>query len=214
MAELFLTKEKSDDLKPIVCVYCTKFITFVEFDMEQHLVESHYLFSSYCNTRSPTMERAIVDGKKLGLKVDPGLLQQLNKDFLTFAKESIISKKYAGIHPDWIPAPVSQEVIQRLEKMKSWSQLDISPRSTFTPIVSVEKFFSEDWLLPLRDHPIEKSPCYPLIDFKAAGKHILYFCSLHPNIENINLESIEHHCRYDNATAHKEEIISRVNKVR
>ena len=154
------------------------------------------------------MERTIVDGKKLGLEVDPILLQQLNKNFL----ESITSK-HVGAHPDWIPAPTSQEVIQRLQEMKSWSK-DISPRSTFTPIVSVEKFFSEDLLLPLRDHPIEKSPCYPLIDFKAAGKHILYFCSLHPNIENINLESIEHHCRYDNAAAHKEEIISRVNKVR
>jgi hypothetical protein len=92
--------------------------------------------------------------------------------------------------------------------MKSWSNNSL----IFTPIVSVEEFFSEDLLLPLRDHPIEKSPCYPIIDFKAAGKYILYSCSLHPNIENVNLESIEHHCKY--GAGHKEEIVSRVNKVR
>ena len=138
MAEQFLIKEKSDDLKPIVCVYCTKFITFVEFDMEQHLVENHYLFSSYCNTRSPTMERAIVDGKKLGLKVDPVLLQQLNKDFLTHHYEPTVSKH---IHPDWIPASISKEVAQRIEKMKPWSM-----DQTFTPIISVEEFFDKDLL--------------------------------------------------------------------
>lgn len=92
MTEQFL--QKSDNsLKPIVCVYCTKFITFIEFDMEQHLFENHHVFSSYCNTRSPTMERAIADGKKLGLEVDPILLRQLNKNFLTH--ESITRSKYA-----------------------------------------------------------------------------------------------------------------------
>jgi hypothetical protein len=188
------------DFKLIVCVYCTKYTTFLEFDMEQHLVENHRLFSKYCNTRSPTMERAITDGKKLGLKVDSILLQQLNKDFLAYESNNRINK-YAGVHPDWIPAPVSQEVIQKIQGMKSWSQL-----RTFTPIVTVEQFFSGD--LPLAHHPLEKSPCYPIINFKAAGKYILYSCELHPNIKNINLESLEVHCRY--TTGHKEEIISRI----
>jgi hypothetical protein len=199
---------QTGSLEPIVCVYCTKFITFIEFDMENHLVENHHLLSGYCDTRSPTMERTKVDGRKLGRELDPVLLQQLNKDFQNHTS-SVISKKYVDTDPDWIPAPTSQEVIERLSKMKSWSN-----NTKFTPIIPVERFFSEDTSLPLPQHPIEKSPCYPIVDFKAAGKFVLFSCSMHPNIENVNLESIEHHCRYDNPTSHKAEIVTRVEQVR
>ena len=149
------------------------------------------------------MDRAIADGKRLGLEVSPVLLRQLNKDFLTHQITRTIK---TDVRADWIPAPTSQEVIQRLQGMKSWSDNN----ETFTPIVSIEKFFREDISLPLCSHSLEKSPCYPVIDFKDAGKHILYSCSLHPNLENVNLESLEHHCRY--ANGHKEEIIARVSQ--
>lgn len=195
-------------LRPIVCAFCSKYVTYIEFDLELHLYETH-------NIRSDSkIKYAINEGKELGLKIDATLLQQLNDNFLAPDRQTTSRQL---LSPEWIPAPTSQEVIRRIQGMKSWSELDNS--FTFTPIVSIEKFFSEDLQLPLCDHPLEKSPCYPIINFKPAGKYIMYFCELHPKPENtnlggnVNLESIEHHCKYDNAVAHKAEIISRMNKV-
>jgi hypothetical protein len=188
-----------NSLKPIACTFCSKYVTYIQFDLELHLYEIH-------NIRSDSrIEYAINEGKELGLKINPTLLHQLNEDFLAQAT----SKQF--LSSGWTPAPTSQEVIRPIQGMKSWSQLDNS--FTFTPNVSVEKFFNDDLQLPLRDHPLEKSPCYPIVDFKPAGKYILYFCELHPKTENVNLESIEHHCKYDNPAAHKTEIISRMDKV-
>jgi hypothetical protein len=160
---------------------------------------------SYCNARNATMERSINDGRNLGAQIDVILLQQLTKSFLEH--ESIIprSRQHTITDPAWIPAPTSPEILQRVQAMRSWSEL-----ATFTPIISIEEFFNEDLPLPLPGHPLEKSPCYPIIDFKAAGKYILYSCALHPKTENVNLESIEHHCKYDNADTHRAEIISRM----
>ena len=35
----------------------------------------------------------------------------------------------------------------------------------------------------------------------------LYYCKLHPDIENIYLESIEHHCKFSNPEFRKSEIL-------
>ena len=37
----------------------------------------------------------------------------------------------------------------------------------------------------------------------------LFFCLLHPEIENENLDSIEHHCKYKEPERHKEELIKK-----
>ena len=63
------------------------------------------------------------------------------------------------------------------------------------PIVSVEDFFSSKHSLPLPDHSLEQSPCYPIIGSTA-----------HRKTENTNLEQIEHHCRSD-PDHHKAEIM-------
>ncbi len=39
------------------------------------------------------------------------------------------------------------------------------------------------------------------------GSGTFYYCKLHPDIENINLESIEHHCKYKDPELHKSEIL-------
>ncbi|MGB8033299.1 MAG: hypothetical protein WCF03_05705, partial [Nitrososphaeraceae archaeon] len=59
-------------------------------------------------------------------------------------------------------------------------------------IVSIEEFFHDLPDLPytpLPEHSLEESPCYPIISKK--GK--FYYCKVHPSIENICLETIEHH---------------------
>jgi hypothetical protein len=75
-------------------------------------------------------------------------------------------------------------------------------------IKSVEDFFYDDPDLPwqaLPEHTLEHSPCYPIIERDKNGK--IYYCKLHPNIWNINLESIEHHCKYKEPGEHKTEIL-------
>jgi hypothetical protein len=75
------------------------------------------------------------------------------------------------------------------------------------PIVSVEDFFSSKQSLPLPDHSLEQSPCYPIIGSKSGGDHIIYYCKIHRKVENANLESIEHHCRFTDPDHHKAEIM-------
>ena len=81
-----------------------------------------------------------------------------------------------------------------------------SARVESTTIVSVERFFHDVADLPyqpLPEHSLEQSPCYPII-----GKNQkFYFCKLHPEVKNVNLESIEHHCKYKDPDYHKSEIL-------
>jgi hypothetical protein len=57
---------------------------------------------------------------------------------------------------------------------------------------------------PLPEHSLEQSPCYPII-----GKNQkLYFCRLHPEVKNVNLDPIEHHCKYKDPDYHKSEILN------
>jgi hypothetical protein len=81
-----------------------------------------------------------------------------------------------------------------------------------TPIVSVEEFFSDNptpenpWK-PLPPHSLERSPCYPVIGVHNKYRMPFYYCKLHPDIENIYLESIEHHCKFSNSKLHKSKIL-------
>ncbi len=83
-------------------------------------------------------------------------------------------------------------------------------------IMSVEEFFidkSNRERRPLSSHTLEQSPCYPIIDKRQYNNEngnggTFYYCKLHPDIENINLESIEHHCKYRDPELHKSEILS------
>jgi hypothetical protein len=43
------------------------------------------------------------------------------------------------------------------------------------------------------------------------GEFVLHYCKLHPKFKNINLSSIEHHCKYDNPELHKSEILRLLN---
>jgi hypothetical protein len=77
-------------------------------------------------------------------------------------------------------------------------------------ILSVEGFFRDDSDLlyePLPEHTIKESPCYPIID----KNQKLYFCRLHPECKNVNLESVEHHCKYKDPDYHKSEILKRLS---
>jgi len=56
-------------------------------------------------------------------------------------------------------------------------------------------------------HNVEESPCYLIIHSKMQDNTIWYSCNLHPDIKNINLSSIEHHCRYHETGRHKGEIL-------
>ena len=85
----------------------------------------------------------------------------------------------------------------------------------FNPIISVDQFFNND---PDRSnqtiptHNLEESPCYPIIHSKIDGHYIWYYCRLHPDFKNINLGSIEHHCRYHEPDRHKAEILKLLSR--
>jgi hypothetical protein len=73
-------------------------------------------------------------------------------------------------------------------------------------IQSIEDFFHDDPNLPYRslpEHGLEDSPCHPIIEKKGN----FYCCKLHTDIQNICLESIEHHCKYKEPESHKSEIL-------
>ena len=72
-------------------------------------------------------------------------------------------------------------------------------------VSSITDFFYDDSTIlyaPLPDHDINQSPCYPVIVIKQG----YYYCRLHPEIKNINLESIERHIKYKDPAAHKSEL--------
>src|SRR5206468_8456138 len=79
----------------------------------------------------------------------------------------------------------------------------------FRPIISADEFFKDyhndnnsPWQ-PLPSHSLEQSPCYPVIGTKPYNGNVCYYCKIHPNIENIHLDSIEQHCRYTEPERHK-----------
>jgi MCM AAA-lid domain len=78
------------------------------------------------------------------------------------------------------------------------------------PIVSVEEFFYDNPDLPyvpLPEHTLKQSPCAPIIGSRMEGGLEWYYCKLHQKSKNINLSSIEQHCKYDSPEIHKSEVI-------
>jgi hypothetical protein len=76
----------------------------------------------------------------------------------------------------------------------------------------VEDFFYDepgDDYKPLPKHSLEESPCYPIIDMEKKG--VFYYCKVHPKIQSVYLESIEHHCKYKEPDIHRREILSRLS---
>ena len=79
-----------------------------------------------------------------------------------------------------------------------------------TTIVSVERFFHDVADLPyepLPEQSLEQSPCYPII---GKSNNRSYFCRLHPEVKNVNLDPVEHHCKYKDPDYHKSEILKRL----
>ena len=70
-------------------------------------------------------------------------------------------------------------------------------------MIPIEEFFFDDPAItlenpwkPLPKHSLEQSPCYPIIGMHNKYRVPFYYCKLHCNIENIYLETIEHHCKF------------------
>jgi hypothetical protein len=88
-------------------------------------------------------------------------------------------------------------------------------------LISIEEFFFEDPAIspenpwkPLLKHSLEQSPCYPIIGMHNKYKVLFYYCKLHSNIENIYLESIEHHCKFSNPEFHKLELLKLLKEIK
>jgi hypothetical protein len=88
------------------------------------------------------------------------------------------------------------------------------------PTSSIENFFFDDPgvapLIPwksLPEHTLEQSPCYPIISIHHKYRLSIYYCRLHPHIQNMYLESIEHHCKFSEPQLHKSEILRLLEKI-
>jgi hypothetical protein len=74
----------------------------------------------------------------------------------------------------------------------------------------VEDFFSDISGQPLPEHNLEESPCHPIIEkdtLQTMGR-IYYRCKLHPEVWNVDLRGIEHHCKYNEPDNHKTQILN------
>ena len=58
--------------------------------------------------------------------------------------------------------------------------------------------------VPLPEHDLHQIPHY-LITVVGQG---YFYCSLHPDVRKVNLESIEHHIKYKDPEARKSEILT------
>jgi hypothetical protein len=71
---------------------------------------------------------------------------------------------------------------------------------------SVADFFYDDSnapYTPLPEHDLDYSPCCPIIAIKEG----YFYCRLHPDVQNIHLESVEHHIRYKDPDKHRLELL-------
>jgi hypothetical protein len=88
---------------------------------------------------------------------------------------------------------------------------DSSTTNETQSVVSIEEFFNDEPWQPLPQHSLEQSACYPIIGIN--HKRGTYYCKLHrKESENIYLESVEHHCKYQKPEAHKKEIMRLIDK--
>jgi hypothetical protein len=114
----------------------------------------------------------------------------------------------------------SNNIIYYDNSDNTYSHISKEPKSINTkntsmetnPVVSTEEFFYDDpnsrWK-PLPEHDLKASPCYPIIGIRSYHKYKVpfYYCKLHPDIENVYLETMEHHCKYEEPNMHKSEIL-------
>ena len=81
---------------------------------------------------------------------------------------------------------------------------------TLKKIPTIEDFFYDypnlPWI-PLPEHSLEQSPCFPVLKSWDEKGIIWYSCKVHPHIESVNLGSIEHHCKYHEPELHKARIL-------
>jgi hypothetical protein len=74
-------------------------------------------------------------------------------------------------------------------------------------IEQIDKFFFDGTNSRYRspaEHTLEESPCKSIIRIDS---HSFYYCTLHPDILSIHLESIEHHCKFKDGEMHHSEIL-------
>lgn len=72
---------------------------------------------------------------------------------------------------------------------------------------SIEAFFKDDVNIPYQPpppHSLKQSPCLDIIGKEGE----FYYCKLHPNIQYIHLETMEHHIKYKEPIMHKNAITS------
>jgi hypothetical protein len=74
----------------------------------------------------------------------------------------------------------------------------------------IEEFFYDDGrpYCPPPSHTLDESPCKSIIKIDAGG---FYYCTLHSDIRNIHLETIEHHVKFKDAKLHESEILKRLD---
>ena len=195
-------------LTPIACKFCeSRYATYIEFDMELHLFEAHGIRSNY------TIRNAITEGRELSHELDDDSIQKLDYEY----------SKYLGLDlartSPQVSTPTGISDVDITKSVKSWSQRIIAKKDSFTfmPIISVEEFFKDNPDKPysaLCSHPLEQSPCYPIIGSRTSGRHTLYWCEIcQPKFgsgTSIHLGSIEHHCKYDDPDRHEVEILARL----
>ena len=86
-----------------------------------------------------------------------------------------------------------------------------------TTVADIEEFFHDDHNTPWewKEHDLEQSLCRSIIYQDGEG---FYYCRLHPQIRyenasrpvklrNLDLGTIEHHCKYYKPEVHKTEIL-------
>ena len=193
-------------LEPICCKYCahhTDFITYIQFDLELHLYETHNIRSDL------TMKDALDSGKRLGATSDKDSIEKLDLEYSKY-----LEKQKTSIDRKSIPATAYEGNI--MEGVRPWSQ---RTKNSFMSVVSVDEFFKDDpdTQYSTRNHSLEQSPCYPIIGAKSAGRNILYYCEIcQPEFANdsvvasIHLSSIEHHIKFKDPDRHRAEILARL----
>ena len=93
---------------------------------------------------------------------------------------------------------------------KDLSHLSQTPQQPTRQII--EEFFYDEGqpYRPPPPHTLDESPCKSIIRM---DDHSFYYCTLHPEVRNIHLESIEHHIKYKYPEMHKSEILNISNFV-
>ncbi len=189
-----------DILTPVACKYCdSRFVTLIEFDFIIHLTRAHNIGRGWLDTpptpSTPSKSwssdfriiEAIQDGVGLGKELDEKSLKSLDLEY---------------------HKPKSKHQLRKQE-----TPIVVN----FRPIISVDNFFRDDDkpYSALKNHSLEQSPCYPIINTKPFGVYTLYSCDIcrKRQVSSIDLSPIEHHCKYKDPDIHKSEILTRLAKI-